>query len=455
MIIVKMKFRVELIMLLTALLSFHACASNSERRLMEKLFKTYNPDVRPVHNTSETIVVEVQQTIMRIFKVDERQELFTTSGWCSLIWDDVYLKWNPDDYNGQTTINVSPEKVWIPDIVLYDDFSTDKGFGSHIHKLQSRLIIMNTGRIEWGLRLTFISKCHYDIHYFPFDFQTCPFRYGSLSYAKGKVDISPQSMISVEHVSRHMGWRLLGSDSKLLRKDYRNGVYESVEFSITVQRSALFRWLHLLLPPLILEILVLLSFVLPADSGERLALSVTLLLAMIFFIVSVTNLIPTDDASTPIIYQLFIVTLIEISILIIVIILSMQLYHKKPYDPPMPHWIKSNLYDKLSYWIGIRVDPVEYIEKDDILNPNNNDDAESAIEVGFLSGDSCSSECGNMAVLGGCRLVRCICMTRQHDERILREWRVVALTIDRCLFLIFLLTFIVTITSFWLHAVLK
>ena len=36
------------------------------------------------------------------------------------IWFNPLLTWNSSEFGGLKTINVSPKKVWLPDIVLYE-----------------------------------------------------------------------------------------------------------------------------------------------------------------------------------------------------------------------------------------------------------------------------------------------------------------------------------------------
>ena len=37
-------------------------------------------------------------------------------------WTDMKLRWNPDDYLGITTIRVPSDRLWLPDVVLYDKY---------------------------------------------------------------------------------------------------------------------------------------------------------------------------------------------------------------------------------------------------------------------------------------------------------------------------------------------
>ena len=39
---------------------------------------------------------------------------------CLQRWTDEYLVWDPDEYDGITSVRLSSEKIWIPDIMLYN-----------------------------------------------------------------------------------------------------------------------------------------------------------------------------------------------------------------------------------------------------------------------------------------------------------------------------------------------
>ena len=411
-------------------LIFDVHGSRDEENLLTDLFQTYNRDLRPVANNNDTVNVRIKHTMKKILDVDERNEVFVTSGWCSLSWNDSYLSWNPIQYNGIKSINISPQKIWIPDVVLYDNINGDV-FGSNAIQLQTLLNIDYTGNVIWGLRAKFETQCHFNIRDFPFDTQSCPLRYGSWSYEKGRIDICRKSEIKIEHSAMHNGWKVLSSSSSIVLRNYTGGIYESIELSITFKRKALLRTLNLLLPPLIVGTLVLLSFLLPAASGERIALSVTLLLAMIFFMLNSTRLIPKDDTTIPIIYKFFVATLVEILFLHIFLIFGLQFYYKASYDPPMPGWIRKIVFDKLSYWVGTRAERNEnhniYLKSEDLL---------SIIEIGFISRDF-----SNVRTKSTSQPATSINQESMKGEIILMEWRIVAMTIDRCFLLGFALIF--------------
>lgn len=42
------------------------------------------------------------------------------------------LRWNPDDYLGITIIRVPSDRIWLPDVVLYDKYVSSYMEGSYM-----------------------------------------------------------------------------------------------------------------------------------------------------------------------------------------------------------------------------------------------------------------------------------------------------------------------------------
>lgn len=40
--------------------------------------------------------------------------------WMRISWNNEYLKWNTSDFDGLKSITVEKEKVWVPDITLWN-----------------------------------------------------------------------------------------------------------------------------------------------------------------------------------------------------------------------------------------------------------------------------------------------------------------------------------------------
>lgn len=46
--------------------------------------------------------------------------------WLRLVWNDYQLQWDEADYGGIGVLRLPPDKVWKPDIVLFNKYANIK-----------------------------------------------------------------------------------------------------------------------------------------------------------------------------------------------------------------------------------------------------------------------------------------------------------------------------------------
>ena len=51
---------------------------------------------------------------------DEKNQVMTTNVWLDQEWRDELLTWDPEEFGGITMIRIPCDKIWLPDIVLYN-----------------------------------------------------------------------------------------------------------------------------------------------------------------------------------------------------------------------------------------------------------------------------------------------------------------------------------------------
>lgn len=91
-----------------------------EQRLLYHLLRGYEKAARPVRNASTPIILKLGLTLTNIVDIDEKNQVLTTNVWLDQEWRDELLQWNPDDFNGITSIRIPCDLLWLPDIVLYN-----------------------------------------------------------------------------------------------------------------------------------------------------------------------------------------------------------------------------------------------------------------------------------------------------------------------------------------------
>ena len=75
---------------------------------------------------------------------------------------------------------------------------------------------------------------------------------------------------------------------------------------LELRRRTLFYNLNYVLPCFIVSILCLLGYILPAESGQKLPIEISTLLAIVYFSQNITNIVPASSQSIPRISKIFI-----------------------------------------------------------------------------------------------------------------------------------------------------
>ena len=87
---------------------------------------------------------------MQYFIIQEKEQVIEVAVWVRQMWTDYQLQWYPEDYNGIQQINVRPDNLWLPDIVLYNNVNDDNAeFGGNIDTLKTRVVVDYRGNMLW------------------------------------------------------------------------------------------------------------------------------------------------------------------------------------------------------------------------------------------------------------------------------------------------------------------
>ena len=75
----------------------------------------------PLHSsTILSVIVQSLQKFNKIIFQDEKNQVLTTNVWFDHEWYDELLKWDPNDFGGIVSLQIPCDKIWLPDIVLYN-----------------------------------------------------------------------------------------------------------------------------------------------------------------------------------------------------------------------------------------------------------------------------------------------------------------------------------------------
>ncbi|XP_077576870.1 neuronal acetylcholine receptor subunit alpha-7-like [Stigmatopora nigra] len=330
-----------------------------QRYLLRELLKDYNPMERPVANDSHTLTVHFSITLMQVMDVDEKNQLLTTNIWLQMQWYDHYLQWNQSQYPGVKNLRFAADQVWTPDILLYN--SAHKKFDA---TFKTNVLVNSSGFCEYLPPGIFVSTCNVDVRWFPFDIQQCELKFGSWTFDGWLLDIQMKDA-DVSGFMPNGEWDLLevpGSRHEIFY-DCCAEPYPDVTFVVTLRRRTLYYALNLLIPCVLLSSMTLLVFLLPANSGEKISLGITVLLSLTVFMLMVAEIMPATSDSIPLIGQYFASTMVIVGMSVVATVIVLQFHHHNTNNEQIPHWVNLVLLQWVPWFLRMKR-PGEGMEHD-------------------------------------------------------------------------------------------
>ncbi|CAM4338503.1 neuronal acetylcholine receptor subunit alpha-10 [Caretta caretta] len=306
-------------------------------KLLHDLFANYSNALRPVEDTDRALNVTLRITLSQIIDMDERNQVLTAYLWIRQVWVDAYLSWDKDDYDGIDTVRIPSSYVWRPDIVLYNN--ADNQFTG---SMETNVVIRYDGQVMWDSPAITKSSCKVDVSHFPFDGQQCRLTFGSWTYNGNQIDlVNGLDTADLTDFVENVEWEVLGMPAKrnVIIYGCCSEPYPDITYTLILKRRASFYIFNLLLPCIMISFLAPLGFYLPADSGEKVSLGVTVLLALTVFQLLVAESMPPSE-NVPLIGKYYIATMTMITASTALTIFIMNIHHCGPGAKPVPRWAK-------------------------------------------------------------------------------------------------------------------
>uniref|UniRef100_A0A8C6PPA2 Cholinergic receptor, nicotinic, alpha polypeptide 7 n=1 Tax=Nothobranchius furzeri TaxID=105023 RepID=A0A8C6PPA2_NOTFU len=316
-------------------INYRSVPGPHQRFLLKELLRDYNPMERPVANDSHALTVQFSFTLIQVMDVDEKSQILTTNAWLQMQWYDHYLQWNQSEYPGVKNLRFTPDQVWTPDILLYNS-AHDKFDAT----FKTNVLVNSSGFCEYLPPGIFVSTCNVDVRWFPFDIQRCELKFGSWTFDGWLLDIQMKEA-DVTGYMPNGEWDLLEvpGDRHEVFYDCCAEPYPDVTFVVTLRRRTLFYALNLLIPCVLLSSMTLLVFLLPANSGEKISLGITVLLSLTVFMLMVAEIMPATSDSVPLIGQYFASTMVIVGMSVVATVIVLQFHHHSLNNGQMPHWV--------------------------------------------------------------------------------------------------------------------
>ncbi len=195
---------------------------------------------------------------------------------------------------------MKPWEIWTPDIVILNSVEENYLEDNRDNFL---IKISHNGIIRWQYQIFSKSFCQIDILAFPFDEQLCRIEIGSsaleiksLNLKKRNARVKVQEKINTEWflVSSLVEHKTIGLNSF---GNSSTREYASLIFNLRIRRVVTYYVFKIVFPFTFIAFTTLFAFLLTPDSGEKIALEVSILLSLVLYLQYLSEYIPRSTTS--------------------------------------------------------------------------------------------------------------------------------------------------------------
>lgn len=312
-----------------------------EKRLVYDLFvkNGYNALIRPVKSVNESLPINFSLALSQIIAIDEKNQIMKTNVWLQIYWTDYQLKWEPSEYGNIKSIRIKPESVWVPDIVLFNNAD-----GKYEVSYKSNCVIYADGSITWIPPAIYKSSCSIDVEYFPFDQQICEMKFGSWTFRGDALSYSFQDRMDKLDLTDYLKsgtWDIIDCPGHIVKNtsDEFGESKQMIVFQFKLRRKTLFYTVNLIIPCVLISFVSVCVFALPADAGEKITLCISVLLALVVFLLLVSKILP-PSLTIPLIAKYLLFTFIMNIVAILATVVIINRNYRTPRTHRMPYWVR-------------------------------------------------------------------------------------------------------------------
>ena len=342
----------------------------------------YNSELLPLPGQGP-VNVNLELLLIEITNFDSVHQALTATVWLRTTWIDQRLKWDPNNpkFRNITEIEVSPKKIWTPDITLYNPADGMHTPGEDLGN-QVRAKILHTGVVKWTPIVSYSVTCPVALKYFPFDVQVCHLKFGSWVHNTSKMYLNITDKVNIQYykdktveeldnkkelhyqqnnkkmaaATTNNAWILHSTVAHENVLKYLDISFQDVKYFLILQRNYTQYLFNIIYTCMVLCFLCIFSFWVPVNAGERLSLSLSVLVAISVYQLLASDMIPTGTESTPIITTFLFGLVVLVAFSILMSMINYKLSMSQIIVSP-PEWIFEYLVirNKLLYgkWLSL------------------------------------------------------------------------------------------------------
>ncbi|XP_023321649.1 neuronal acetylcholine receptor subunit alpha-6 [Eurytemora carolleeae] len=246
-------------------------------------------------------------------------------------WKDTRLKWIPENYENVSVVHLGPDKVWKPDIMVYNSLQ-------HFDYEMTDVGLVSSGLIWWVPPVNLHTSCELDWTYWPWDYQKCRLLVGSWTKTGWELDITTISGANISNVDRDNfvpgAWDIVsGIQQRIEITAYKDNFVE-LQVDFVLQRRSFLDKKVAVLPLLVSCCLILSAFWIHPSSTARLRLNLAAVGVLVITLLAHRSFLPSAGGQMPMIVAMT-TGLVVLAVVQLAVILSLANLVSRTDSPSM------------------------------------------------------------------------------------------------------------------------
>lgn len=209
-------------------------------------------------------------------------------------------------------------------------------------------------------------------------------RFGSWTFDAHQVRLKREKkMVNLEDYLPSGTWDVIEAPGT----DFSDGNRMELVYTFKIRRKTLFYTVNLIIPTVLISFLSIFVFYLPTDEGEKMTLCISILLALVVFLLLVSKILPPTSMVIPLISKYLIFTLMMNIITILNTVIIINWNYRTPRTHNMPKWVRIVFINFLP-----KVLLMTRPEQDDADSTNDTNSTDKEIKIDIKTNHSFSKE---------------------------------------------------------------
>ncbi|KAL4217019.1 hypothetical protein ACF0H5_023475 [Mactra antiquata] len=317
----------------------HGDVTKSINLLRRMLFDSYDPKDTP----GMPVHVAASLNLLSLNDLDIKEQKLSIAAYFYFKWTDENFAWLFDpaysNYSDVSSIFCDEDEIWTPSIIIENSIHDI----DVISRPNIPVRVNGFGQVDWMPAGIFSTHCESKVTYWPLDTQNCDLMISTWAVTNFEVnlDFSENTMVTSSY-QEHGEWELVHTANKSSLAVRESMPFRRLSFTMTFRRRHLFHTLNTLLPVVLFGLLTIVVFKLNPESGERVGLSLTILLAYAVYLSLISESIPQTSLSASLLSTYLAIILMMQTLSVLLTVIYLDVYFTTD-DVPVPNWLQSSI----------------------------------------------------------------------------------------------------------------